>query len=579
MSNITLVEIDTNVQGESTTSLAISTTVKTITLTESQPFIKGETAIIKYDDSNYMSGTILSIDNTSLRISVTSITGSGTYTDWLIDSQRTLYFGTETYVSSDNKEYLGDIIDAGSIAQYMYDVASTFGESKITIGDIVLNNLSGKYDYVRKLGFKSASLRIKQVTTSNNITTILSGTCKFAEVSLNRVTFSISDRLADLNKDAQKSLFDGSNSGPTGIEGTIDSLKGVVKPFIFGKCRNIEAPLLNSSKLIYGINFDNDGNTLAITSVDAVRDAGVALTIDTAVGTSGVVTNLAAMQAATIASGKYIVCLSESLIRLGSIPLGAVTIDATESVLKPGSLVKNIIEKAGFTSGDYINSTFTALDTFLAYNHGVYVNSGTTFLAICNDILSNIGGFISCTSDNKFFVGYLKSAELFASSKSFDDYSTIDFSTISSKDDGLGIPPKQIKLNYNRNYKVMNDSDFAGSVSQDDRDFYSKEYLTVESVVNSKIDTKHYNAPVFNLNTLIDSNTDAQTELARQLTLRQKERNFYSFKTYDLSTLAIGDVINISNSQRFDLQEGKNVVIMGKEVEFAKSSITYIVWG
>lgn len=585
---ITLIEIDSNVQGESSTSLSISTGDKNIVLSESQPFVKGLEITIKYDDSNYMSGTIRKVSGLTISVNITSTTGSGTHTSWVLNSNRTLYFGTKSYISKStdnpsNQEYVGDIRDAGAIEQYMYSVATTFGKSRMSSGDIVINNKNGNWDFVRKLGFKKASLKIKQVENEKSslpLENIFAGTVLYPEVSFDKIIFSISDRLKDLDIQAQESLFDGSNSGSTGIEGTENDIKGSTKPFIYGgPSFNILPPLLNSSSLIYGVNFDFDGDTDSISSINEIRDNGVILTIDNLVGSSGDVSDLATLQSSTITPGRYITCLSEGLFRLGSNPSGIITCDVTESNSTPGDIVKSLLERVGLTSSDYIDSDFVSLNSILPYNIEIYVDSDDSVIDVCNELLSDLGAFIFTNSENKISVGYLKNPDNFQSVKTFDDYSVIDFSTIRSRDEGDGVPPKQIKLFYKKNYKQFSDSDFAGSVTPENRELYINEFKINESNINSNIDLKHHNAPIFNLYSHITNLTDSNTELSRQVTLRQKERNFYSFKTYDDEVLNIGDIIEIKNSKRFDLSSGKNVIILGKEIEFSKSLVTYIVWG
>jgi hypothetical protein len=585
---ITLIEIDGNVQGVSNTSQSVSTGVKNFTLTRSEPFYKGQSVTVRYDDTKVMTGIVTSVSATSITVNVTSVIGSGTFTTWYIDGDRTLYFATESYVSKADdspayQEYKGNIKNAGDVKQYMYSYATTFGASRLTQGDIIINNEDGEFDFIKNMGFKKGSLRIKQINSHmDNLPseTVFSGTIIYPEISLDKVKFSIGDRLSDLDKPAQESVFAGTNSGATGIEGTADSIKGLIKPFSYGgQILNVKATLLNSSKLIYGLNFSYTGNSSPILSISSILDAGLTLSLDTTVGTAGDVANLAALQSATITTGKYITCLSEGLFRLNSSPQGAVTVNYTESNSKAGDIVKKLIERIGLTSSDYSVASITALNTAKTYPHELYVTDKETVLSLCNTILSGIGAFIISNVDNKIEVGLLTDPALGTPIHSFDQWTTIDFVNVGSRDTGKGIPPKQINLSYRRNYNQMVESDFAGSVSDASKQLLIKNNSVTNGVINTNIERKHFNAPIFDIDSRLTTESDANTERTLQETLRQKERDFYSLSTYDTTTINLGAIIKISNSTRFDLKNGLNVIVLGKEIDFAKNRITYIVWG
>ncbi len=109
-------------------------------------------------------------------------------------------------------------------------------------------------------------------------------------------------------------------AGSGGLEGDAE-IMGQVKRRAYGPCTNVTPRWLIKASLVLQLH---DG---AISSVGAVRDAAVALTLDTAVGTGGDVADLTALLAATIGVGKYITCLALGLVRLRSTPAGAVTVD------------------------------------------------------------------------------------------------------------------------------------------------------------------------------------------------------------------------------------------------------------
>src|SRR5690606_4720910 len=82
----------------------------------------------------------------------------------------------------------------------------------------------------------------------------------------------------------------------------------------------------------------------------AVYDRGVALTA------SGVYPGLAALRAATLASGNYAGCLSPAYVRLGSRPAGQITVDATEGTSSADRsaawIARRILEAQGSVAVD-----------------------------------------------------------------------------------------------------------------------------------------------------------------------------------------------------------------------------------
>lgn len=585
---ITLIEIDGNVQGDSSTSLTIGTGEKTFVLDNEQPFEKGMEVTARYDDSNDMTGTIIRVTGTTLLIDITSVNGSGTYADWEINGDRTLYFGTETYYSkkSDSpslQEYAGDISESGTIQQYMYRGATTLGLSELTKGDITINNGEARWDFIRKMGFKSGSVRqykVNKLSDNKPTTPTFSGSVVYPDVKLDEIVFEISDRLKELDVPAIIETFDGTNSGPTGIEGNEGGIKGQLKPFCMGgPLLNVPGVLLNESKLIYGFNFDYSGDPDSISTLgdqDAL-DQGLGKTLDTGVGTSGNTADLSSLQSASISAGEFATCTSLGLMRFQGSPNGVVTANLTQSTMSGSDIVKALIERIGFTSSDYVGSTFDAVDADNSDAQELYVSDESTVLNLASEIMNGMGGYLIANTDNKFEVGLLKDPDSLTSVYTFEEDFIQDFEVIRTKDKGEGIPPKQIKITYRINHNPMSDSEFAGGVDDTDRLLYGLAYSESAGSINEKILRKHAIAPIFTFKSHFTNETDANTERSRQETLRQVEKGFYSFSTSDLTTVQIGECITLKFEGRMGLTSGQKFVIMGREIE--DNSITYLIWG
>lgn len=591
---ITLVEIDGNVQGESVTSLAIGTGSKSFVLSEEEPFVKGMTVTATalsggLRTANTMTGTVTRVTGTTLVVNVTSVGGSGTLADWVIDGERTLYLGTATYVSkaSDTpalQEYLGYIQDPGDISQYMYASARSFGKSEVAKGDIVCTNKAGELDFVSKMGFKSGGLRIMQVASRSvalaTATNLFAGVPLYPDVGLDKVIFSVSDRLAELDQPAQVEVFAGTNSGSTGIEGSADGIKGQTKPFMYGgPLFHVPATFVNESSRIYALNFDYAGATEGVASIAAVYDEGLAKTLDTGVGTGGNVANLAALQAASITAGQYATCVAEGLFRFSGAANGVVTASVTQAATRNGAeIVKDLIERIGFTSSDYVAASFTTLGTDNNSDMEIYCDKDTTVLSLISEILNGYGAYLIVNTDNKFQVGRLTNPTAGSSVHTFDQWSIQNLKIVSSRDPGEGLPPKQIKINYKKNYRPLADSEFAGGVTETNRLLLGSEWKESVGLENENVVAKHFNPPIFVFDSHFTDEGDADDEVDRQNTLRQLERKYYSFDTSDLTPLNIGDIVTLENP-RISLSSGKKVAIMGKDILLKKSRISYLVWG
>lgn len=584
---ITLIELDGNVQGFSSTSLSLGTGSKQFVLLDVQPFEVGMTVTAK-NGVNTMTGSVTRIDGLNLFVSISSISGSGTFASWEINGVRTVYLATQTVCSKPtdvpaNTDYLGCVTDPGNIAQYMFEAAKTYGKSSYAKGTITCTNNDGALDWMEKIGFTKSSVRIKQMERSSDpipTEAVFAGTALYVEVSWRQVVIEFADRLAELDQPAQEVVFAGTNSGATGIEGSANGIKGSIKPWGYGgQIFHLSPILLNEVSYIYGFNFDANGNGVACTTIHSVWDQGVLKTIDTTVGTSGDVANLAALQGATIASGKYITCKALSLIRFAGIAAGLVTCSVTISSRSAGGIVENLLQRKGFNStDDYVASTFTALDALNNTAQEFWTDSDTTYLEAATQVLNGIGGFLIVNNQNKFEVGRLNDPTSGSSVFDFEKYQILSIDKMGTKDEGSGVPPKQIKVEFNKNYAVMNDSDFAGSVTLTHRLNYSDDAKESVGATSSTILAKHSNAPIFTISAHHTTEANAAAEVTRQETLRQTQRNFYSFTTSEMTPLRLGDIVTIT-APRMNLSTGKKVIIMGREIDLKRSRITYLVWG
>ncbi len=155
-----------------------------------------------------------------------------------------------------------------------FDDHSTNGRGRVSVGELVLNNANGQFDYMRSLCWDGGTCTLYLGVTGNQypddftIQSVLK--IQNAVFSQDTVTVHLRDAQRATEAVFQTTKFAGTNVLPAGLEGTSD-LAGKPKPVLLGTGRNIPAICVNTTKLIYQIH---DG---AVQSIANVYDKGVAL--------------------------------------------------------------------------------------------------------------------------------------------------------------------------------------------------------------------------------------------------------------------------------------------------------------
>ena len=205
------------------------------------------------------------------------------------------------------------------------------GDSEVSYGELVINNKDGAYDDILEYGYgDAAELRLGDSTRPpSEFTTVLTGIVEQPTGDDNEIVFRFRDRQIELDQLVSPNVYLGDNlespSG-SGVEGTADDIKGQNKIRCFGQNFNVDVDPVNTGENIFALNHDNDGDSAAVASVDAVRVNGAPWDFGADHGSLG------AILAATPAQGDYDTALSLGLIKLGgTIGQGRVTVDYTET--------------------------------------------------------------------------------------------------------------------------------------------------------------------------------------------------------------------------------------------------------
>jgi hypothetical protein len=101
---------------------------------------------------------------------------------------------------------------------------------------------------------------------------LISGKALEPVIGDDTVTVNFRDPSLDLDAPLGRTAFAGTNSAPTGVEGSPDDTKGQYKPVCYGRVRQVNLPIVNGSRPVLQAH---DGE---IEDIDAGRDKGVGLT-------------------------------------------------------------------------------------------------------------------------------------------------------------------------------------------------------------------------------------------------------------------------------------------------------------
>lgn len=352
-------------------------------------------------------------------------------------SETVLRFSSDVaYYDSSLNEFLPVISNALTFNAEIVNNLTTYGQSRTGFGILKLFNADGRLDYLDDYGFDGGPIRMLYGDPSADIgefVEVFSGVMEQpTPPDFEEIQIRLRDKQAILDLPVSENEFAGTNSGPTGEEGTESDIGGKSKPRVFGVVFNVKPPRINSSRLLYAVSYDKDGDRTSVDSL-SVYVGGVEWTSD------GDYADLAALDAASITTGRYSTCLAEGLFKLGSSPPGEVTCDIVESGTSADNqlprLIERLIEDAGGTvrSGD-----IALLQQTSAYDAGVWIYNGETYHAALDKLAESDFIFYSPTrtGEDIFTVSRLNDGNILVEQNDLSDSSwTKTETTISADDD------------------------------------------------------------------------------------------------------------------------------------------------
>lgn len=484
-------------------------------------------------------------------------------TTWLLSVQTldasnapvTLYFSSGAYrdpsgLGFDPRiEQPADFVQTAYVGPLSITEGSGYGETVLLNLDGGLNRLA---DYA--VDGRVATL---QLDTDGVLATVLTATVESLTFDGTRVRLKLRDPQQRLAQPHLTAVYAGDNVLPAGVEGTSDDIKGQRKPRVYGTVSNISPVLVNTALYVY------QASDRATSSITAVRDRGVPLTAGAAY------TSLSELQTVAPAAGQFRAW--QGYFRVGSVPVGEITCDATNTVTALGSVFAEVAAAAGAT---LFPADVAALDA--VGNVGLFISDDSDTTPLLDELATAAGGYWAFDA-----LGVLRAGPLLAPDVPVFDLFDHDIIAIERSAQGAGrngLPVWRVAIGADRVHTVQSDL-AAAAISTAAR--YGREYRE-EFAESASIKTRHPLSEPVQLNTALVSLSDAQTQASRLLSLLSTRRDTVRvtarLSSMTLGALAIGVTGRIT-TPRLGYGAGRAMRVLGARIDAKRRRAEITLWG
>ncbi len=470
------------------------------------------------------------------------------------DQPETLRFSTGFYVDPSEHFWQPRIVQPGlyraglSAGQLLSSERSGYGETQLVNNDSALDYL---VDYA--VDGRSAGLRL--VADNGRLSDVWVGTVQRLAFESGTVSVRLRDPLESLQQNHPRGYYAGDNVLPDGLEGTSSDIKGQPKPRLYGECVNAVPAAVNTSKLIYEIS-DRD------CSVSAVYDNGVSLTrgVDYA--------DLADLQSSAPDAGQW--RAYQGYIRLGSLPVGSVTVDASVSSSILSDVVVDLLSDVGLSldAADYaLLSSYDSIRLWLV--------SEVSTAALLDQLAASIGGFWRLDIAGVVHLEVL--SEPVAPVLVLEDYQILDIGRTASGAGSNGLPVYRVSVEADP-VETVQDS-LAGSVSAARRARMSSAYR-IESAELSSVKVRHPLSEELTVTSRLGGLSQAADVADRVLQLLSVRRDFVSLtaRIDQASGLVVGDSVRVV-TQRLGYGVGRDFLVVGHTMNAVLGELELKLWG
>lgn len=479
------------------------------------------------------------------------------------DKLVTLRFSTPGYVDPEPIRWIPRIQQPGLFRAGLF-VGELISTNRSGYGETTLINNDGQLDWLVDYATDGRRALLQLVQEGERVA-VLEGTVARVSFERGRVSIKLRDPLEQLQQPHPHSRYAGNNIAPNGLEGTNDDIGGNVKPRLYGQVRNanISQFAVNTQKLIYQVS-DAD------CTVTAVYDRGVPLEFD------GDYASLDELQRTAPASGggenwvppKGTWCRYKGYVRLGASPLGEITCDAHAPVTRAGDVLQQIAGEAGVTV-----ENIGALNT--RGNVRLWVTDETPTASLIDRLIASCAGYWRLTRVAHLVAGLLTGPGQPVLTLHDHHIISIDREAAGAGDNGL--PVGRVTWQADRIETVQ--QDLAGSVSESRRARLSSAYRDAVATSQSTL-SRHPLAASITMASDLAARAAGQKTADDVLALLSPRRDRLSVvaRVSRAAALQIGQTIRIE-TPRLGYHAGRNVLILGRELDAERNRVTLTLWG
>lgn len=438
--------------------------------------------------------------------------------------------------------------------------------ASISVGDIELVNNAGELDDWLNYVWKNRTVKVyygglplpgTSITLANNFELIFDGVCTDIDAkSRQSVNLKIRDKLEKLNTPVTETLVGNYYKGAIVAETvTVNQNRNTLKPKVYGEVHNISPVLTDPTEQEYMVS---DG---PVERIIEVLDNGTPVSF----------TTVQASGTPYLAPGSFRTVAPLKGSCTASVQGVARTINAANSTYVDTyspTISNTILNLLKFTGRnlDYSEidaASFTALGSEAC---GVYLNSRTNVLAICQELAKSAGLTLAVTRTGK--VKLVKLEIPTAASRSITDTDTLLNSLrIVNKPAIYGA----IKLGYAKNYTVQ--TNLITGIPQEHKDLLAKEYLEALAQDQTVIDKYDLNSEPVLEPTYLINRAQAEAAAASKLTLFKTPRVVYAMTcTSKYLSLEIGTAVTLTSS-RYGLSSGKLGLVISTKPDWLSGKI------
>lgn len=480
---------------------------------------------------------------------------------------QSIYFSDRGYITDESDTPAHTNYLPRTNNPFQFDVSVFNGEftgKTGSFGAIRILNGDGDFDDLTDLYWSGRSVKVFAGSadfTREQFVKVFDGVCASIEHSEDELIINIQNSEKTLESEFVQNKY----GGYGGIDGGSD-LAEKPKPLLYGECLHITPVLVDATNLIYQVH---DGSMEAVT---AVYDRGVALT------SSG---DVADITTATVSAGHFKTQLSGGYIKLGSTPDGQITVDAKGDntggyVSTSGKIATRLLRtKLGLFNlidSDIDQGAFNLIDLTVPAAIGIYITEKTSVLNVFNSIFTPIQCYWTYDEQGLITAGIGKEPET-DSVFELNENNIIDGTFQVTN---VYPPSWRVNIGYARNWTSQ--SEIATGASDTYRDFVQEDFRRI-IIEDRNIRTLSSNAIERTYDTLLANESDATALASRITELYNSQRKIYKMSVKDLVfRVYVGDTVSIKLN-RFNLDAGKNFLVIGLGVD-AETNITELeVWG